>query len=192
MPSATTATLPCATHTAGPEWTSILGASMVNEARFGWFKDRLFDPASDDFLYPGLGRAQLSVSGTGNLGLGHELPAPEPEREPFLICRQPELDQGRSLDQIRRRALTRAGLCFAACEPVRHIQLLDLEQLRARLHGQHLRRQELEHVFPDVRKSHRGPEPGHLWPLCAGPVQDQQPDHPEFRRPLRLHQRSAA
>src|SRR5947207_2322286 len=36
------------------QWTSIPNAHMVNEARFGWFKDRLFDPASPDFLYPGL------------------------------------------------------------------------------------------------------------------------------------------
>ena len=45
--------------------TTLIGSSMVNEARFGWFKDRLFDAASDDFLYPGLGRAQLTVNSTG-------------------------------------------------------------------------------------------------------------------------------
>jgi len=49
------------------QWTSIITNSLLNEARFGWFKDRLFDPASDDFLFPGLGRASLTINGTSNL-----------------------------------------------------------------------------------------------------------------------------
>ena len=44
------------------QWASIITSSLVNEVRFGWFHDRLYDPASDDFLYPGLGRAGLTCS----------------------------------------------------------------------------------------------------------------------------------
>src|SRR5260370_28547330 len=60
------------------QWTSVVTPSMVNEARFGWFHDRLFDPASDDFLYPGLGRAGLTVASTSNLGVATSYPRLNP------------------------------------------------------------------------------------------------------------------
>ncbi len=63
--------------------TSILSSSMVNEARFGWFKDRLFDAASADFLYPGLGLADLTVNGTSNLGLAPSYPRLNPSETRF-------------------------------------------------------------------------------------------------------------
>jgi hypothetical protein len=46
--------------------TTIVSPTMVNELRFGFFKDRLFDPASPDFLYP-----------------GHQLSALESQRKPL-------------------------------------------------------------------------------------------------------------
>jgi outer membrane receptor protein involved in Fe transport len=60
------------------QWTSVITPNIVNEARFGWFHDRLFDPASDDFLYPGLGRAGLTVASTGNLGIATSYPRLNP------------------------------------------------------------------------------------------------------------------
>ena len=60
------------------QWTSIITTTLLNEARFGWFRDRLFDPASDDFLYPGLGRASLTINGTGNLGVAANYPRLNP------------------------------------------------------------------------------------------------------------------
>src|SRR6267378_1878078 len=63
--------------------TSILNSRMLNEARFGWFKDRLFDPASDDFLFPGLGRASLTINGTGNLGVAANYPRLNPSETRF-------------------------------------------------------------------------------------------------------------
>jgi len=60
------------------QWTSVVTPSVVNEARFGWFHDRLFDPASDDFLYPGLGRAGLTVASTSNLGVATSYPRLNP------------------------------------------------------------------------------------------------------------------
>ena len=65
------------------QWTSIVTSSIVNEARFGWFKDRLHDPASDDFLFPGLGRASLTVNGTGNLGVAADYPRLNPSEQRF-------------------------------------------------------------------------------------------------------------
>src|SRR5437870_12175852 len=60
------------------QWTSLLTNSLLNEARFGWFKDRLFDAASNDFLFPGLGRATLTINGTGNLGVAENYPRLHP------------------------------------------------------------------------------------------------------------------
>src|SRR6185295_19542242 len=65
------------------QWTSILNTSIVNEARFGWFKDRLYDPASADFLYPGLGLASLTVNSTGNLGVANSYPRLNPSETRF-------------------------------------------------------------------------------------------------------------
>jgi outer membrane receptor protein involved in Fe transport len=60
------------------QWTSVVTPTIVNEARFGWFHDRLFDPASDDFLFPGLGRAGLTVASTSNLGIATSYPRLNP------------------------------------------------------------------------------------------------------------------
>ena len=68
------------------QWTSIVSSNMVNEARFGWFKDRLFDPASDDFLFPGLGRASLTVNGTSNLGVANGYPRLNPSETRFQFA----------------------------------------------------------------------------------------------------------
>jgi outer membrane receptor protein involved in Fe transport len=68
------------------QWTSIITNSLLNEARFGWFKDRLFDPASDDFLFPGLGRATLTVNGTANLGIAENYPRLNPSETRFSFA----------------------------------------------------------------------------------------------------------
>jgi outer membrane receptor protein involved in Fe transport len=66
--------------------TTIIGSSMVNEARFGWFKDKLYDPASPDFLFPGLGLADLTVASTGNLGIAPNYPRLNPSEQRFSFA----------------------------------------------------------------------------------------------------------
>jgi outer membrane receptor for ferrienterochelin and colicin len=44
-------------------WTSIVSPNAVNELRFGWFKDRLSDPASSD-LWPSTGALVISLNGS--------------------------------------------------------------------------------------------------------------------------------
>jgi len=63
--------------------TTIISPTVLNEARFGWFKDRLFDAASPDFLYPGLGLADLTVNSTQNLGLPQQYPRLNPSETRF-------------------------------------------------------------------------------------------------------------
>jgi outer membrane receptor protein involved in Fe transport len=65
------------------QWTSIVNSHSVNEARFGWFKDRLYDPASSDFLFPGLGLASLTVNNTSNLGIANSYPRLNPSENRF-------------------------------------------------------------------------------------------------------------
>lgn len=68
------------------QWTSVVTPTMVNEARFGWFHDRQFDPASDDFLFPGLGRAGLTVANTSNLGVATSYPRLNPSETRFEVA----------------------------------------------------------------------------------------------------------
>jgi hypothetical protein len=68
------------------QWSSVITPNLVNEARFGWFHDRLFDPASDDFLFPGLGRAGLTVASTGNLGVATSYPRLNPSETRYEIA----------------------------------------------------------------------------------------------------------
>jgi len=65
------------------QWTAIVSPRVVNEARFGWFKDRLHDTASPDFLYPGLGLASLTVNSTSNLGVANSYPRLNPSETRF-------------------------------------------------------------------------------------------------------------
>ncbi|MBE0660587.1 MAG: TonB-dependent receptor [Bryobacteraceae bacterium] len=44
-------------------WTSIISNNIVNEARFGWFKDRLFDDVNNDFIPAATGRLGVTVGG---------------------------------------------------------------------------------------------------------------------------------
>ena len=76
-------------------WTSILSNNAVNEARFGWFKDRLFDDASADFLTPALGRAGLTVAGVSNLGYATSYPRLNPSEQRFQYADNFNLIYGR-------------------------------------------------------------------------------------------------
>jgi len=44
-------------------WTAIVSPNAVNEFRFGWFKDRLSDPAASD-LWPSTGGLYITVAGS--------------------------------------------------------------------------------------------------------------------------------
>lgn len=68
------------------QWTSLPTNATVNEARFGWFKDRLYDASSEDFLSPGLGKAGLTVNSTGNLGVATAYPRLNPSERRFQFA----------------------------------------------------------------------------------------------------------
>ncbi len=53
--------------------TSVISPNIVNEARFGLFKDRQYDPASPSLL-PSIGPVALTVNGLSNLGYATSYP----------------------------------------------------------------------------------------------------------------------
>ena len=47
------------------QWTRVVSSNAVNEARFGWFKDRLFDEVNPELIPPVTGRLGLTVARPG-------------------------------------------------------------------------------------------------------------------------------
>lgn len=65
------------------DWTWITSPSSLNDLRFGWFKDRLSDPASSD-LWPSTGPVVISVAGAA-VGAAAAYPRTQPSEQRFQI-----------------------------------------------------------------------------------------------------------
>ncbi len=65
-------------------WTMVPTATAVNELRFGWFKDRQYDPASPSLL-PSFGPVSLSVGSLSNVGYANGYPRLNPSEQRFEI-----------------------------------------------------------------------------------------------------------
>jgi outer membrane receptor protein involved in Fe transport len=63
-------------------WTGILSSNIVNEARFGWFKDRQNDVLDPKLLDPTFGALSVSVNGVA-IGSGNYLPRTQPSESRF-------------------------------------------------------------------------------------------------------------
>ncbi|MCU1257994.1 MAG: hypothetical protein JWO80_879, partial [Bryobacterales bacterium] len=66
-------------------WTYVVSPAAVNELRFGWFKDRQFDPASPSLL-PSVGPITLTVNGISNVGYPNGYPRLNPSEQRFQIA----------------------------------------------------------------------------------------------------------
>lgn len=66
--------------------TGIITPSLVNEFRFGWFKDRLFDTPNPALAPPNGLLGQLSVAGQGNLGIASFLPRVQPTEDRYQFA----------------------------------------------------------------------------------------------------------
>lgn len=64
------------------QWTYIPMGNVVNEARFGWFKDRQADSLTQALLDPRLGALSLSVNGVA-IGSGNYIPRIQPSESRF-------------------------------------------------------------------------------------------------------------
>ncbi|BDC52544.1 hypothetical protein F183_A48590 [Bryobacterales bacterium F-183] len=67
-------------------WTAVPTNTTVNELRFGWFKDRLFDDVNNDLISPATGRLGLSIQGQSNLGTAVDYPRLNPSEQRFSIA----------------------------------------------------------------------------------------------------------
>ncbi len=64
-------------------WTAIPTTSMVNEFRFGWFKDKQFDYPNDALAIPGIGFLGINITGQNNLGTATDYPRTNPSENRF-------------------------------------------------------------------------------------------------------------
>jgi outer membrane receptor protein involved in Fe transport len=64
-------------------WTAIPSNNMVNEFRFGWFKDKQFDYPNDKLAIPGIGFLGINVTGQSNLGTATDYPRTNPSENRF-------------------------------------------------------------------------------------------------------------
>jgi hypothetical protein len=67
-------------------WTSIPSVTMVNELRYGWFKDRLFDDLNPAYIPAATGRLALTVQSQANLGVANYLPRLNPSENRHQIA----------------------------------------------------------------------------------------------------------
>ena len=67
-------------------WTSIPTNATVNELRFGWFKDRLYDDVNSALIPAATGRLGLTVQGQGNLGTAVDYPRLNPSEQRFQLA----------------------------------------------------------------------------------------------------------
>ncbi len=74
------------------DWTWITSPSSLNDLRFGWFKDRLSDPAASD-LWPSTGALAISVAGAA-VGAASAYPRTQPSEQRFQISDNYSLIKG--------------------------------------------------------------------------------------------------
>ena len=67
-------------------WTYIPSFNKVNELRFGWFKDRLFDGFSDSLIPAQTGRVGITVEGQANVGVSTDYPRLNPSENRYQIA----------------------------------------------------------------------------------------------------------
>ncbi len=78
-------------------WTSLVSPTVVNEFRFGWFKDRQADDVINDYL-PFTGFAgTLTINGVTNLGSPNYLPRVQPTEDRFQFANNLSKTWGRHL-----------------------------------------------------------------------------------------------
>jgi hypothetical protein len=67
-------------------WTAIPTNTIVNELRYGWFKDRLFDDVSESLIPALTGRVAITVQGQANLGVADAYPRLNPSENRHQIA----------------------------------------------------------------------------------------------------------
>ncbi len=74
------------------DWTSIVSGNALNDLRFGWFKDRLSDPAASQ-LWPSTGPLYITVA-SATVGAAEAYPRTYPSEQRFQIVENFSLTKG--------------------------------------------------------------------------------------------------
>ena len=109
-------------------WTSIPTSTIVNEARFGWFKDRLYDPynpASDSRADGQAGYYRQRH----RRGRGHRLRSPESIGAALPVSDNLSWNLGKHALKFGVDYHLHAGLHETAPAGVRHVHLRQLREL---------------------------------------------------------------
>ena len=117
------------------QWTRVCRPTPVNEARFGWFKDRLFDDVNPELIPPVTGRLGSDRCRPGEPRHGHRLSAAESERAALPVRRYDELERRPPRAEVRRGYHQHAGLCEHPPKSERLLHLQRLQLVRAGLRG---------------------------------------------------------
>jgi len=80
-------------RTARASWTRVLSPAALNELRFGYFKDRQYDPASPSLL-PSIGPIGLTVQSVSNVGYATGYPRLNPSEQRFQVADTYSLSAG--------------------------------------------------------------------------------------------------
>lgn len=88
-------------------WTSVPTATSVNEVRFGWFKDRLFDDINPGFFPQETGALGITVAGTP-VGTATDYPRLNPSEQRFQIAD--------TFSQYKGRHALKFGLDFVSTQ----------------------------------------------------------------------------
>jgi hypothetical protein len=75
--------------------TGIMSSSLINEFRFGWYKDRLFDDLVAALAPPNGLRSALTVQGQANLGVANYIPRVQPTEDRFQFADNLSWTRGR-------------------------------------------------------------------------------------------------
>jgi hypothetical protein len=76
-------------------WIALPGVNVVNEFRFGWFKDKQFDYVSDELSLPGIGLLGLTIQGQTNLGTAVDYPRLNPSENRYQFADNLNWNRGR-------------------------------------------------------------------------------------------------
>ena len=76
-------------------WTLLPAPTVVNEVRFGWFKDRHSDNINPQLVPPETGLVQIAVQGQQYLGVNSDLPRIDPSENRFQIADTLSIVKGR-------------------------------------------------------------------------------------------------
>ncbi len=150
-------------------WTFVPTNSIVNEFRFGWFKDRQADDFDPTLVkgYP-IGATSLSVAGVGTLGGYNVLPRINPSENRFQWADNLSLVKGAHTVKFGFDIARTEDFANSLSQSIRVVYLFERHRVRAGLYESRARTKPLLNFCSSVRQPNRGRNYHRSRLLCAG------------------------